>query len=283
MTKDKRMKKNSLFVIRILTVILLCSTVRQGRGQDVMPALAHPDVRMNDIRELAPYKPAPDTIAIQPSLPETFLNTKPNIITDSNHILRPVMERLYRLRSGLSGDTLRIVHIGDSHVRGHIFPHAAGVRLSELFGAISYTDIGVNGATSLTFTHPDRIEAIAELKPELLILSFGTNESHNKRYNANVHYYQMDELVRLLRSRMPETPVLLTTPPGSYESFRRRRRRRTYSVNPRTVTAVNTIRNYGQDRNLALVRDEQARKESRSYYCAIKSNSRKPENVGQHI
>jgi lysophospholipase L1-like esterase len=220
-----------------------------------MPAPMQPDVRMNAIVELVPCKPASepiDTIALQSAFPETFKHTAPNVIAGNSPALQPVMERLHRLRSESSDDTLHIVHIGDSHVRGRIFPRTAGRRLSEAFGAISYTDLGVNGATCLTFTHPARIEAIAELQPELLILSFGTNESHNKRYNANTHYHQMDELVKLLRSRMPETPILLTTPPGSYESFRKRRRRRTYSVNPRTATVVNTIRNYGEDRGLAV-------------------------------
>lgn len=91
------------------------------------------------------------------------------------------------VQNGSSEDTVRIVHIGDSHIRGHIFPRTTGARLTETFGAISYTDMGVNGATCLTFTHPDRIAAIAALKPELLILSFGTNESHNRKYNSNVH------------------------------------------------------------------------------------------------
>jgi lysophospholipase L1-like esterase len=249
------MKENNLFATGLLTLILLCSTAQQGRGQDKMPAPMQPDVRMNSIRELAPYKSAPepiDTIALQPTFPEAFRYTTPNVIAYNSHVLKPVMERLYRLRSESSDDTLRIVHIGDSHVRGHIFPRTTEAKLAEVFGAISYTGMGVNGATCLTFTHPARIEAIAELQPELLILSFGTNESHNKRYNTNIHYNQMDELVKLLRSRMPETPILLTTPPGSYESFRKRRRRRTYSINPRTSTAVNTIRNYGQDRGLAV-------------------------------
>lgn len=92
--------------------------------------------------------------------------------------------------------------------------------------------MGVNGATCLTFTHPGRIADIAAMKPELLILSFGTNESHNRRYNVNLHYNQMDELVKLLRDSLPDVPILLTTPPGSYESFRQRRRKRTYAINP---------------------------------------------------
>ena len=56
-------------------------------------------------------------------------------------------------------------------MRGHIYPQTTGARLAETFGAISYIDKGVNGATCLTFTHPDRITEIAALKPELLILS----------------------------------------------------------------------------------------------------------------
>ena len=167
-------------------------------------------------------------------------------------MLTPVFERLRQVRAGLSEDTVRILHIGDSHIRGHIYPQTTGTLLKETFGAVSYTDMGVNGATCLTFTHPGRIADIVALKPELLILSFGTNESHNRRYNVNLHYNQMDEFIKLLRDSLPNTPILLTTPPGSYESFRQRRRKRTYAINPRTVTAAETIRRYAKDHRLLV-------------------------------
>lgn len=195
---------------------------------------------------------ANDTITVQISFPSAFRETGRNEIIDSIALLAPVFEHLRQVRAGLSEDTVRIVHIGDSHVRGHIYPQTTGTRLTETFGAVSYIDKGVNGATCLTFTHPDRIAEIAALKPELLILSFGTNESHNRRYNINVHYNQMDELVKLLRDSLPNVPILLTTPPGSYESFRQRRRRRTYVINPRTATAAETIRRYAKDHRLLV-------------------------------
>ena len=44
----------------------------------------------------------------------------------------------------------------------------------------------------------------------------------------------------------------MTTPPGSYESFRQRRRRRTYKINPRTAVAVQTIRCYADENGLAV-------------------------------
>lgn len=246
------MKKSKWLYIQACISLLFSLVALPGWGQDQIPMPARPDIRIKLIRELKEYKSTPDTVGVHILFPEAFQHTKPNRIIDQVHVLKPVMERLYRLRTGVSEDTLRIVHIGDSHVRGRIYPRTVRTKLTEVFGAISYTDMGVNGATCLTFTHPDRIDAIVELQPELLILSFGTNESHNKRYNSTVHYHQMDELVKLLRSRMPGIPILLTTPPGSYESFRQSRRRRTYSINPRTVTAVNTIRKYAADRKLAV-------------------------------
>ena len=62
----------------------------------------------------------------------------------------------------------------------------------------------------------------------------------------------MDELVKLLRDSLPNIPILLTTLPVPYESFRQRRRRRTYAINPRTATAAETIRRYAKDHRLLV-------------------------------
>lgn len=221
-------------------------------AQDPIPAFPPQGKTLKGIKPLREMSWANDTIAIQVAFPPAFRETGRNEIIDSISILAPVFEHLRQVRAGLSEDTVRIVHIGDSHVRGHIYPQTTGARLAETFGAVTYIDKGVNGATCLTFTHPGRIDEIAELKPELLILSFGTNESHNRRYNANIHYNQMDELIKLLQKRLPDVPILLTTPPGSYESFRQRRRKRTYSINPRTATAAETIRHYAKNHNLLV-------------------------------
>lgn len=156
------------------------------------------------------------------------------------------------LRLGIAVDTVRIVHVGDSHIRGHIFPETTGGLLQRTFGALSYTDIGINGAFCTTFTRPDRVADIAALHPDLVILSFGTNESHNRRYNSILHYRQMEELVCMLRKSLPDVPMLMTTPPGSYDSFRQRRRRRTYKINPRTAVAAQTIRRFADANGLAV-------------------------------
>lgn len=245
-----RMNRKILHLI-ILGVILIISTHRAA-AQDRIPACPSLGKVSKTVKPLREMNRANDTIFAQVPFPPAFRETGRNEIIGNLSLLDSIFERLRLLRAGLSEDTVRIVHIGDSHVRGHIYPQTTGTRLTETFSAISYTDMGVNGATSLTFTHPERIADIAALRPELLILSFGTNESHNRRYNANIHYNQMDELVKLLRASLPDVPILLTTPPGSYESFRQKRRKRTYSINPRTATATETIRHYARNHNLLV-------------------------------
>lgn len=239
---------------KLACLLLLCLFSMIGQtlsAQDLLPALMPPEPPLQII---PPLKDAlsVDSVFVTVSLPAHFIKLQENRITDPDRVLDPILERLRLLKANASADTLRIVHIGDSHVRGHIFPQTAGQRFVQDFGEISYTDMGVNGASCLTFTHPQRIEAIVELNPDFLILSFGTNESHNRRYNKTVHYHQMDELIKLLRYEMPNVPIMLTTPPGSYDSFRQRNRRRTYSINPRTKIAVENINQYAKTHKLAV-------------------------------
>ena len=80
---------------------------------------------------------ANDTITVQISFPSAFRETGRNEIIDSIALLAPVFEHLRQVRAGLSEDTVRIVHIGDSHVRGHIYPQTIGARLTETFGAVA--------------------------------------------------------------------------------------------------------------------------------------------------
>ena len=251
MRKSKHLP-SFILILMFIGILGAPFSLSELAAQDRIPACPPPEKKQKTIKPLREMNWANDTISVQFSFPAAFRGMGRNEIVDSIALLTPVFERLRQVRAGLSEDTVRIVHIGDSHVRGHIYPQTTGARLIETFGAVSYIDKGVNGATCLTFTHPDRIAEIAALKPELLILSFGTNQSHNRRYNVNVHYNQMDELVKLLQDSLPNVSILLTTPPGSYESFRQRRRRRTYAVNPRTATASETIRRYAKEHRLLV-------------------------------
>ena len=62
-----------------------------------------------------------------------------------------------------------------------------------------YHIVGVNGATCASFATPENIRQIIELNPDLVILSFGTNEAHGRRYFSAEHLAQMDNLLEELK------------------------------------------------------------------------------------
>lgn len=206
-----------------------------------------------------------EPVKINNSLPRTFRNTGKNQILNANQL------NVFFGKLCQGTEPIRIVHIGDSHVRGHVFPIAVRHTLEDAWGAqavypdkityqteaianetgapgLVYHAIGINGATTQTFCNTEMMERITALHPDLVILSFGTNESHNRKYDSFEHFAQMDALLTLIQHYNPDTCILLTTPPGSYIRYNRRRR----LINPRTAKTVNTILNYADEREIAV-------------------------------
>ena len=222
--------------------MLLCA-------QDALPVVAALDKGIGAPDSLALYGEIQDTLPIPlvPRIPRSFQQTQENQIVDTLGILAPCWDKVKQVKRKQSNSILRVLHVGDSHIRGHILPRTTGDSLQLAVGRLTYTDIGINGATCETFSTPDKINEMQAEHPDLLILSFGTNESHNRGYNALHHYQQMDIFVRMLRTAMPGVPILMTTPPGSYQG-----RRRSYSLNPRTAIAVQTIHRFARDNGIAV-------------------------------
>lgn len=236
-------------VLCLLVVISLCHL----RAQDTLPLQAMADRETAPCDTLFAYGHRTDTIDWSPVVwPSAFRMQQTNVLTGSLEVLHPFWEKLHLMRVGNVADTVRVVHVGDSHIRGHVLTDTVAALLRKVFVNLAYRDFGINGALCISFTRKERVEAIVALKPDLLILSFGTNESHNYRYDTEVHYRQMDELVRMLRERLPDVPMILTTPPGSYESKRHGKGRRTYKINPRTPAVVRNIIRFADANGLAV-------------------------------
>ena len=200
--------------------ILLCLLFVSSwmNAQDQIPQMAKTESLSSTVDSLKRYGYIAEPVALTDfPLPTNFRNIHENVVLDPNDVLAPFWQKLAESTSLSATDSVRIVHVGDSHVRGHVFPLTAGEVLHQAFDRLSYVDDGINGATSLTFSPPESIREIVKMQPDLLIISFGTNESHGKGYNENRHYAQMTDFLLMLRSSLPDTPILLTTPPGSYE------------------------------------------------------------------
>ncbi len=86
---------------------------------------------------------------------------------------------------------------------------------------IIYHSIGVNGAKLTDYSkYPLFFQQLPILQPDLIILSFGTNESFGKISDTD-YIYQLRELVNKIKQLNPNAIVLVMTPPPSM--FRRRR------------------------------------------------------------
>lgn len=111
------MSKSSLLRIFIL-VFSGVFFLPEGMAQDRIPACPPLGKTLKHIKPLREMNWANDTIPVQTSFPSAFRETGRNEIIDSIALLTPVFERLRQVRAGLSEDTVRILHIGDSHIRG---------------------------------------------------------------------------------------------------------------------------------------------------------------------
>lgn len=149
------------------------------------------------------------------SMPSSFRGVKANVIEGAS-FLKPLFAKIAR-----GGKTVRILQIGDSHVRGNIFPQTIrkvlDTNLNKDRQRVSFDYIGINGARASKFTNESLLQQITAKHPDLVIVSFGGNEAHgNFSYSNNVHVYE--NLVASIRRYNPDVQFLLTTPPGSFIS-----------------------------------------------------------------
>jgi len=91
-----------------------------------------------------------------------------------------------------------------------------GAFLENDSAGIIYNSIGVNGAKAVDFVQNSMFfEQISAIAPDLLIVSFGTNEAFSEIL-PEVFVSQIEVLVSKVREKCGEIPVLITTPPISF-------------------------------------------------------------------
>ena len=113
-----------------------------------------------------------------------------------------------------------------------------GFSLTNGRPGVLYHAIGRNGATYSQYTAEHFVRQMAQLKPSILIISLGTNESYGTRFSASDFITRVDRFVQLARRHLPLTAIILSTPAENYLRTRTTVTRRAKGKKRRMVTTV---------------------------------------------
>ena len=243
------MRKNNRRALVILLIITTACAAAVNVAKQRQPNAARYMLSRNGTSELldTEQRDSLSVVSVSNSLPRSFRNTQPNLVTDDS-LLTPIFDTL-----SLAGRQLRVLHIGDSHVTSGDFTTALRQTLQQAWGdrvAVSY--LGKNGATVEQFSTPDWMEKIKAQSPDLIIASFGTNECHGLGYIAEQHHQQLQHFLQMLTAACPDAVILLTTPPGDYLATGRGRRRRPSRPNPMVARCAAEISRFGHANHLTV-------------------------------
>ena len=97
-----------------------------------------------------------------------------------------------------------------------------GASLESQAPGVTVHTLGHNGATYQTYLKDHFASSVSKLKPDLIILSLGTNDAMG-HINSSAVRMSVRSLVNQLRKSCPEAKIVLTTPVMCYVSHRRGR------------------------------------------------------------
>lgn len=257
--------------VALLTFVLGYVVSTATAGNEAAPK-GTPDTRKADSQEAAEKNatsaaPRWASVDIGEAMPAYFADSQPNVINRAEG-LNQIFDVLCK-----SGRPLRVLQLGDSHVAGKCYPQAVRSTLQaawgeaapdSLNGGLVYKFIGKNGARATDFATAHRMEQVTDAAPDLIILSFGTNECHSMRYDATQHRAQLERLYSMLKETCPDAVIMMTTPPGDYLTSRsvryvrnrngKRRRivRTTSRINPMSQRCAAVLEDFGTAHGLPV-------------------------------
>lgn len=120
-----------------------------------------------------------------------------------------------------------------------------GIELMNDNKGIQYTSIGVNGGS---FSYYKRCrffdDQLLLYKPDLFIVSIGTNDAYHPDFNPKTYKAYYTDLIKLVQKANPKCAVLLTVPNDSYYKKK--------FPNPRTRIAQKIIYEVAKEQKMAV-------------------------------
>ncbi|KTC32703.1 hypothetical protein AO265_10380 [Pseudomonas sp. ABAC61] len=89
--------------------------------------------------------------------------------------------------------------------------------LGQKSAGVIYSALGINGARLdvLDKWQNGWLEALKALRPDMVVLAYGTNEAFDDDLDLQLYRSQLQEKVAVLRKNLPKTVILLVGPPDS--------------------------------------------------------------------
>ncbi len=120
-----------------------------------------------------------------------------------------------------------------------------GLELMNDNSGIEYTTIGVNGASFKFYNRAAYFEQQLLLyKPDLFIISVGTNDTYTLHFNAEQYKAYYEQLILFIQKANPDCAILLTVPNDSYY--------KKLFANPNTKVAAQVIYELSEQYHMAV-------------------------------
>ncbi|MBO73306.1 MAG: hypothetical protein CMD35_06805 [Flavobacteriales bacterium] len=96
-----------------------------------------------------------------------------------------------------------------------------GLELLNDEPGVTYSEVGVNGAEVKSFLRCQEFASqLAIVKPDLIVISLGTNDAYRLDFNDSLFYQNYDSLITVVRTALPNSNIILTTP-GDGKRYRK--------------------------------------------------------------
>lgn len=121
---------------------------------------------------------------------------------------------------------------------------------------VTYSSLGINGARLEVVNkwQPGWQESLKTLRPDLVILAYGTNEAFDDTLDLSLYQSQLDATLTGLRQALPRAAILLVGPP---DSIKQRKARTCAARQPQPLAAVIRIQRQAAQKHKALFWDWQ--------------------------
>jgi lysophospholipase L1-like esterase len=128
---------------------------------------------------------------------------------------------------------------------------------SQKNAGVIYSTLGINGARLEVVDkwQPGWQDSLKAVKPDLVILAYGTNEAFDDKLDLALYQTQLDTTLTRLRQDLPRTAILLVGPP---DSIKQRKARTCAARQPQPLASVIRIQQQMARKHQALFWDWQA-------------------------